>query len=471
VFNQVDRAMAGMAPMAHARNIERSGCRTRSTQLAASIGLSALFLGVYGWCNWFTAQRANVPTLFFEWERFIPFVPLMIVPYMSIDLFFVAAPFLCRTDRELATFSKRIAGAILIGGVCFLLFPLRFAFERPHAAGWLGALFDWFRGMDRPYNLLPSLHIALRTILADLYARHSRGMVRQASNVWFVLIALSAVLTYQHHVMDVVAGFALGVYCLYFFPESAGRLPVVPNWRVGSYYLIATVFVASLVILFWPWGALLIWPAVSLGLVTGAYFGLGPGIFQKRGGRLPWTTRWVLGPVLLGQKISLLYYRRQCRAWNELTPHVRIGRVLSEREAAKAVRQGVTAVLDLTAEFSEPASFRHVTYKNLPVLDLTAPRVDQLRETATFIDAESQKGIVYLHCKIGYSRTAAAGASYLLRVGIARTVSEALDFLRRVRPGVVVRAEVLAALNEYASAMPVVVISDGARPTSLVRAE
>src|SRR6266404_1805147 len=197
------RAMARMA----------NAPRTRSllTAIAASAGLSALFVIVYGWCNWFTAQRANVPTLFFEWERSIPFVPLMIVPYMSIDLFFVAAPFLCRSDRERAAFSKRIAAAILIGGVCFLLFPLRFAFERPHAAGWLGTLFDWFRGMDQPYNLLPSLHIALRTILADLYARQTRGLLRQASNLWFVLIGLSAVLTYQHHVLDVVAGFALGV--------------------------------------------------------------------------------------------------------------------------------------------------------------------------------------------------------------------------------------------------------------------
>ena len=60
-----------MAPMAHARSTWKA--------LAASIGLSALFLVVYGWCNWFTAQRAHVPTLFFEWERLIPFVPLMIV--------------------------------------------------------------------------------------------------------------------------------------------------------------------------------------------------------------------------------------------------------------------------------------------------------------------------------------------------------------------------------------------------------
>src|SRR4051812_2107112 len=241
---------------------------SRIGQVTASLGLSALFLVVYGWTNWFTAQRGNLPTLFFEWERSIPFVPLMIVPYMSIDLLFVAAPFLCGSNRELAAFSKRIAAAILIGGICFLLFPLRFAFERPHAAGWLGAFFDWFRGMDQPYNLLPSLHIALRTILAELYARHTRGILRHASNIWFVLIGLSAVLIYQHHFMDVVAGFALGVYCLYFFPESTARLPVMENRRVGFYYSIGAILVVVLAVSFWPWGALLLWPAIALTLAA-----------------------------------------------------------------------------------------------------------------------------------------------------------------------------------------------------------
>jgi protein-tyrosine phosphatase len=274
--------------------------------------------------------------------------------------------------------------------------------------------------------------------------------LRQASNIWFVLIGLSAVLTYQHHVMDVVAGFALGAYCLYFIRESPPRLPVIANRRVGSYYLVGAFVVASLAVLFWPWGAFLIWPTVSLGLAAAAYFGAGPGIFQKRDGRLPWTTWWALGPVLLGQELSRRYYRRQCRAWNELTPRVWIGGVLNHGEAAEAVRNRVTAVLDLTAEFSEPAPFRAVTYRNIPVLDLTAPTVDQLHEMAAFIDEESRKGIVYLHCKIGYSRTAAAAAAYLLRVGTVRTVPEAIDLLRQVRPPIVIRPEIITALNDFA---------------------
>jgi protein-tyrosine phosphatase len=442
-----------MAANPHSEGIESRGRGTRSTlrALAASAGLSILFLVVYGWCNWFTSQRSDVGTLFFEWERLIPFVPLMIAPYMSIDLFFVAAPFLCRSDRELATFSKRIAAAILVAGLCFLLFPLRFAFERPHAAGWLGAVFDWFREMDQPYNLLPSLHIALRTILAEFYARHTRGLLRHASNIWFVLIALSAVLTYQHHVMDVVGGFALGAYCLYFIGESTPHLPMTKNRRVGAYYAIGALLLACLAVLFWPWGAFLLWPAIALAIAAGAYFGLGPEVYRKRDGRLPWTTWWALGPCLLGQDLSRLYYRRKCRAWDQLTPQVWIGSVLSRGEAADAVRLGVTAVLDLTAEFSAPTPFREVTYRNIPILDLTAPRLEQLKEMAVFIDDGSKKGVVYLHCKIGYSRSAAAAGAYLLHTGRVRSVPEAIELLREVRPTIIVRPEIVAALTDFSS--------------------
>ena len=445
--------MARMAPKAFGADygIERRSARSTLKALAVSVGLSVFFLIVYGWCNWFTAQRPNVPTLFFEWERLIPFVPLMIVPYLSIDLFFVAAPFLCGSDRELATFAKRIAAAIVVAGICFLLFPLRYAFARPQAGGWLGEIFDWFRTMDHPYNLLPSLHIALRTILADLYARHTRGLLRYASNFWFVLIGLSAVLAYQHHVMDVVAGFALGVYCLYFIRESSARLPVLGNARIATYYAIGALFTAALVAWFWPWGAFLIWPAVSFGLMAAAYFGLGPGIFRKSGGRLPWPTWWVLAPCLLGQHLSRLYYRRNCRPWDQLNPRIWIGSVLTRGEAAAALRLGVKAVLDLTAEFSVPAPFRNLGYRNIPILDLTAPTQHQLQEMATFIDEQSRNGVVYIHCKIGYSRTAAAAAAYLLSTKTVTSIAEAIDLLRKVRPTMVVRAEVVAALSEFAS--------------------
>src|SRR5689334_20704670 len=77
-----------------------------STAFCFSVALSVSFLAIYGGCNWVSAHRLHVRSLFFEWERQIPFVPLMILPYMSIDLFFVSAPFLCRAKEELNVLAR-----------------------------------------------------------------------------------------------------------------------------------------------------------------------------------------------------------------------------------------------------------------------------------------------------------------------------------------------------------------------------
>ncbi len=189
--------------------------------------MSALFLAVYGGCNWITARRAHVGSFFFEWERGIPFVPFMILPYLSIDLFFLGAPLLLRRADELRIFARRIATAIVIAGAFFLFVPLRFAFPRPTAAGWLGLIFDWFRAMDAPFNLFPSLHAALWVLLVEVYAEKLTGVVRVVVLGWFVLIALSPILTHQHHVIDIVGGFLLGLGCRFFLsPNQPRRLMI-----------------------------------------------------------------------------------------------------------------------------------------------------------------------------------------------------------------------------------------------------
>jgi membrane-associated phospholipid phosphatase len=430
-------------------SIERRSARSTSRAFGVSVGLSILFLIVYAGCNWITARRGNVGVFYFQWEQAIPFVPLLVLPYLSIDLFFVAAPFLCRTDRELSNFAKRVVAAILIAGICFLLFPLRFAFPRPHASGWTGSLFDWFRTVDAPYNLFPSLHAALWLLLVDLYARHLRGVLLIGAMIWFVLIALSPVLTYQHHVIDILGGLTLAGYCFYFFRESSERLPVIANRRIGFYYAAGALLTLALIPIFWPWSALLFWPGLALGVVASAYLGVGPIIFRKEKGKLPLSAQFVLGPCLIGQYLSLLYYRRQYRCWDEITPRLWIGGKLRRRQAKSALRAGVTAVLDLSAEFSETKPFRTVRYRNIPILDLTAPTQEQLREMGRFICEQSETGIVYVHCKIGYSRSAAAVAAYLVMSDKASDVEAALAMIRRARPSVIIRPEVIAALSEF----------------------
>jgi len=305
--------------------------------------------------------------------------------------------------------------------------------------------------MDSPFTLLPSLHAALLLLLVDLYARNLRGVFLFAAMLWFFLIGLSPLLTYQHHVIDIVGGFVLAGYCFYLFRAPSLALPVVVNRRIGSYYAAGAAFVLLAGAIFWPWGILLLWPTIALGIVAIAYFGAGPAVFHKTKAKLPWSTRFVLAPCLLGQYLSLLYYRSQCRSWDEVTPQIWIGGKLGCRFANKALCSGVASVLDLSAEFSEAKPFRKINYRNIPVLDLTAPTQAQLAEMGEFIGNHSRNGAVYVHCKIGYSRSAAAVAAYLIMSGKANTANEAFAIIRRARPTVVIRREVISALSEFAS--------------------
>jgi protein-tyrosine phosphatase len=133
-----------------------------------------------------------------------------------------------------------------------------------------------------------------------------------------------------------------------------------------------------------------------------------------------------------------------------VTGAVLLGRHLNEIEAAGLVQSGVTAVLDVSAEFSEAKPFRKIVYQNIPVLDLTAPTLLQLTEMGRFILHHAKTGQVYVHCKIGYSRSAAAVAAYLIMSGQASGATEAVATIRAARPAVRIRPEIAAALEEFA---------------------
>lgn len=421
----------------------------RVSAAANAAALSLLFIVVYGSCSWITAHRSDVGTWYYPWEQFIPFVPLMIVPYMSIDLFFVGGPFLCQNRGELRVLAQRITFAILVAGAFFLLIPLRLGVARPPARGWTGAIFRFLHEFDQPYNLVPSLHITLRTILAALYARHSRGIIRLASHVWFSLIGFSTLLTYQHHFVDVVGGFILATICFYLFREEKIRWPVLPNYRVGTYYAVGGLATIVVALAGRPWMGIFLWLALALALTAAGYWGLGPAIYRKTNGLLPLSARLLFAPCLAGQYLSLLYYRRQCAAWNQITSRVWVSARLNRREAAKMRKEGVTAMLDLTAEFSETAALRALDYRNVPILDLTAPNTAQLREAVEFISRRARSGVVCVHCKVGYSRSAAIVGAYLLASGHAHTVEQAIAILRKGRPTAVIRPEARAALNAF----------------------
>jgi protein-tyrosine phosphatase len=332
--------------------------------------------------------------------------------------------------------------------------PLKFGFQRPPSGdgGVVGNVFDHFRSLDLPYNEFPSLHIALALILLETYWRRTRGVMRGTMALWFTLIFLSPIFTYQHHLIDIAGGTILGALCLHLIQEEPLRRPFVRNAAVWRLYAVAGIAAGALAFVCVPYTLALLWPALSLGLVAAGYLFWGPGIYRKREGRLGMTTWILLAPVLLGQWVSLFYYRKRSGAFDRVTADILIGRRLNHRQAQELMALGVSAVLDLTAEFSEERHLRRAAYLQLPILDLTAPTAAQLQEAIAFIELHTRgpmmsgapgmpRRAVYVHCKVGYSRTAAVVGAYLRSTGM--DVPQVMAKLREARPGIMIRPEAL----------------------------
>lgn len=178
------------------------------------IALWVLFSAVYFVCNWITAGRSDVGVIRFEWERGIPFLPWMIVPYMSIWVLFGALPFLVAGKRAIDAVIRRSAAATLVAGACFLAFPLQMAEPRPSAPGFLGGGYDLLKTVDGPYNLCPSLHVAYLLILWTVILRGRSALPAAALHAWCSLVLVSVLFVHQHHFIDMVGGAALALGCI-----------------------------------------------------------------------------------------------------------------------------------------------------------------------------------------------------------------------------------------------------------------
>ena len=195
--------------------------------------LSVLFYLTYVLSNWLASQRSDVGAIVFAWEHAIPFVGWTIIPYWSVHVLFAFSFYLCRTRGELDGHAKRLLTAQVVAVSCFIIFPLRLSFARPHVDGTLAILFEPLRLLDQPFNEAPSLHVATMTILYDLYARFLPRWALPPFAIWSVIVVSSVMTTYQHHFIDIPTGFLLGLLCLWLWPREGGnRAHALARWAV-----------------------------------------------------------------------------------------------------------------------------------------------------------------------------------------------------------------------------------------------
>lgn len=373
-----------------------------------------MFVLVYGFCNRFTSTRGNVGTWFWEWERHIPFVKEMVIPYWSLDLLFCGAFFLCSNKAELNLLTKRLVAVILASGLCFLFFPLTMGFDRPVPTGWTAPLFHALYANDMPYNLAPSLHISLRSLVWITYGAHLTGFLRKFTKIWFILIGLSTLLVWQHHVIDVATGFMMGGLIATVIPDRRFETARTPSSRLALRYGAGSLACAALAFLWFGFA----WPAVSLGIMATVYATGLSRVLGKENGTLSPSAEWCLLPVLL---VTRLYQRRWLRReppWCEMTPGVLFGRKLTPREAKGLLADGPLAVLDLTAESNGATILReHAHYRSLPLLDLVKPADEDIARALAFIREQQPQRRVYVHCQLGLQRSALIVTHWLVESG------------------------------------------------------
>lgn len=419
--------------------------------------LGPLFFASYGFANRFTSQRDDVGSLVFAWEQHLPLWPWTIVPYWSIDLLYGLSFLLPASRREMDRHGLRLLSAQVICIACFLLWPLRFTFERPPLEGTFGLMFDLLMGFDKPFNQAPSLHITLLVVLWACFARYAHGAWRVVLHGWFVLIGLSVLTTWQHHFIDVPTGAVAGLFCLWLWP-SEGRSPLRrlqwasdPKRRQLAlrYGLGCAVFVALALTL--KGSALwLLWPALSLLLVALNYLVFGAEGFQKRAdGHLSLGAQGLLAPYLLAAWVNSRVWTRQHPHPVQVADNVWLGRIPASGQA-----QPFAAIVDLCAEL--PVDSRGKAYRSFPVLDLTAPSAACCEAAAQAIETLRQQGPVLVCCALGYSRSATAVAAWLLYTRRCRDIDSALACVRRARPQVVLAQAQCQALLSLVPA-----VSDG----------
>lgn len=169
------------------------------------------FAFVYGGCEWITAHRSLRVPIHLPIELSIPLVPGTVLAYMSIYLLFGIGPFIVRERREFVALVSAVALAILIGGIGFLLVPSQTAFGPPGDLGIWKSVFQFADRLNLDYNMVPSLHVALSVCCISAFARPASLLRRALLWTWAAAIALSTLLTHQHHVVDAVTGWGVGI--------------------------------------------------------------------------------------------------------------------------------------------------------------------------------------------------------------------------------------------------------------------
>ena len=387
------------------RSLDESPAEPELPSLRERLVLLAIngvaFEALYGACNLAAARAGVTRSIATPWDALVPFVPWMLLPYItSVPL--LVAGFLVAPDRQsLRALSQRGLLATALATLVFALWPLRMTtVDAMPATPLLAWLAQALARLDQPFNQWPSLHVAYCVVLWPALRDAVRRVAWQAAiAAWLALVIASTVLAHRHFLPDVAGGLALGALCRAIVPARRATP------AVALYYSVAAI--AALVLgLTLLWLAPCLWLAGGLGAVALAYARGDADFLHKRRGTFPaWV--WLLhAPYLIGYRLTwhLVRWRERGRApVAQFADGVWIGRRLARREIA--LLPADCAVIDLASELSSTPELRGRA-QSFGLLDIVPPAPARLAAILDAIDEQRALGRpTFVHCAMGYRRS------------------------------------------------------------------
>lgn len=188
-------------------------------------------------------------------------------------------------------------------------------------------------------------------------------------------------------------------------------------------------------------GVFFVWVTLAHIVVAAGYLGVGARVFGKsRDGQ-----RSIWGILGCGPYSGAMHVIRRIYflAINEAPFHRMSDTIYVGRRASYAmIREipGLAAIVDMTAEFVEPADLQEeigkgrLRYHCLPTLDGMPPSVEDL--SALVAELKEARVPTYIHCAAGHGRAATVAAALLVARGDAADIEDAVSKMRAIRPGI-----------------------------------
>ncbi len=401
-----------------------------------------IFFLVYNFCGWYASNASSVDSFVFKFEYHIPFLPWMIIPYMSSGLFFALVFFLCSSKNELRLLTKRINFVTIVSGLFFILFPLKFTLTKPEVTNsFYNFCFQFLNKWDTIYNQAPSLHISYICIFWSVIRKNISGKWKLIIGIWLLLMGISTLTVFQHHLIDIIPALILICITFIIFSEKDKR-----NEHIGMVYFffssLSTLIALLIYHYFSNFGLLILWISTTLFLVGLAYLHSNAKFIKRANGTISIINKIIYFPYIIVYKIIWKYFRKNSKhPIIEILPQVFVGARLSSKDVIDLSIDASMTVIDLSAELEENKIIRkNCRYFSFPLLDIGAINQKEIEEILDLV-SEKYTNIkldekIYIHCLMGYSRSIFIGVLFLKRQ-LNINIKEAIDIVKEKSPQVV----------------------------------